>query len=134
MLHEPFTTICGTRTGGPESGETEIMVQMEDMDGSLREEFEWAAGFLEQAITLARQRDSQDAGPEESTVMKTRHCMNTDRIPDGEPEDRMDKPFNEIFMTPSRYRCMNAITWERDEGAEQAILEKTGETGNEYQY
>ena len=134
VLHEPFTTIRMTRNGGPESGETEIMVQMEDMDGSLREELEWAAVLLEQAVLLARQRDSRDAGEGESAVMKTRHCMNTDRIPDGEPEDRMDKPINEIFLTPSRYRCMNAITWERDEDAEQAILEDTGETGKEYQY
>ena len=77
VLHEPFTTIRMTRNGGPESGETEIMVQMEDMDGSLREELEWAAVLLEQAVLL---------------------------------------------------------TWERDEDAEQAILEDTGVTGKEYQY
>ena len=134
VLHEPFTTIRMTRNGGPESSETEIMVQMEDMDDSLGEELEWAAVLLEQAVLLARQHDSQDAGEGENTVMKTRHCMNTNRIPDGEPEYRMDAPISEIFMTQSRYRCMNAITWERDEDAEQAILEDTGETGKEYQY
>ena len=134
VLYEPFTALCGTRTGGPESGETEIMVQIHDMEGFLLEELEWAAGLLEQAILLARQRDPQDTGPRESAVMKTRHCMNTDRIPDGQPENRMDAPISEMFLTHSRYRCVNAITWERDEDAEKDILEETGETGKEYRY
>ena len=118
-----------TQSGEETPAGSEITIPVEERQPTLKEEFERAAALLKLAASRAT-----GTVPQEGIPLKTRMCMDTDRIPYGYTDNRREEPVSEIFLTESGHRCLNTITWERDEGLEQAILEDEGEVVSSYMF
>ena len=118
-------TITVTRAGEETPAGSDIVLAVYEQEITPKEEFERAAALLKLATSRAVRE-----GPQEEIPLKTRMCMDTDRIPEGYTDKRMKEPVSKIFLTESGKRCLNAITWERDDGLEQLILEDEGEVVN----
>ena len=106
-----------------------ITVVPEDQDDSLTMELEHTSNLVEMAISRGRREDD---GQESGTVLKTRMCLSTNRIPDGYGDSRLNKPLSYPFLTPSGHRCLDTITWERNDEMEQEILQDHRDVVNSY--
>ena len=76
-----------------------------------------AATVLEKAFKHAHDRGGR-ATPEQITLT-TRHCLSSDQIPDGQPDERVKEPLTQNFYTENRQRLLSTLTWERDYDLEQ---------------
>ena len=127
-LDHPQTTIEVQEPGDGTRPTSTITITVENQEKSPREELTQAADLL--ALTISRTPATET--PPEGTVLRTRMCISTDRIPLNHPETRHREPVTENFLTPSGHRCLNAITWRRDDEIEQAILQDHGDIVNSY--
>ena len=128
-LQDPPTTIeIDAQETLDEPAGSKITIEIQDENNSLKEELRQAARILAVAASRAHSPNS----PQEETVLRTRMCMGTDRLPAGQTDTRHAEPISEGFLTPAGHRCLNAITWERDDDIEQAVLQEEGEVITSY--
>lgn len=108
-LEEPFTQLEAEEDG------TNLILQIYDEDGSLDEEFQWAAKLITSALEISGASENIEA-------FRIRLCMNTDRLPPNEPEVQ-EKPLSRTCQTHNGTVFQHLITWQKDHD----ISEETGE-------
>lgn len=113
FLDEPFTELEVENDG------TDITVHIYD-DGSLEEELQWVVQLIRNAVRISGAEDN-------AHQLRIRLCMNADKIPDGEPEER-DTPLSNTYQTEAGTAFQHMITWEKDDD----ISEDMGETSYNY--
>ena len=111
VIMEKFQTDIEVIPAGEEGPASSLItVVPEDRNDSLTMELEHTSDLVKIAISRGRREDD---GQQSGTVLKTRMCLSTNRIPDGFGDARLNKPLSDPFLTPSGHRCLNTITWDR---------------------
>ena len=129
----PMTIITVTRHGDGRPGNTEFIIYVNDLKGSLKRELEEAAGLIDQGTRLHPEGPAE-SGPPKETLFKAIHLMNTDEMPREHPREQRENPVAQRFLTPSGNRCLSTMTWRRDRELEQIDIENDEHQGPQYAF
>ena len=131
-MRGPLMDVSVTAPEDALQGYTKFWFQMYDEDRSLRGELMHAAAILEKALKYAHDRDGR--GASQQITLTTRHCLTSDKIPEGQPDERIEEPMARIFYTENLRRLLSTLTWDRDHDLEEDIRQDTGEEERSYNF
>ena len=131
-LNDQIMQVKSTSPNDGLRGTTQFWVQVYDHNGSLQHELDHIATTLHKALTHINHRP--DENPASRLTLTIRHCMNSDHLPPGQPERRVDEPISQFFQTETGQPFLSTMTWERETDFNKEIQAQPGQEDPTYSF